>query len=75
VIRDYLPESHITAIEPSPMRAETLRTQPGIDVVETTLEEYLDGDTPGAMRRYPGHAAGRELDGRTWDEYPATVTG
>lgn len=27
-----------------------------------------------AMRRIGKRAAGRELDGRTWDEYPAAVT-
>lgn len=28
------------------------------------------GDVAGAMRRFPGKTAGRELDGRTWDEFP-----
>ncbi|MEU4576646.1 phage Gp37/Gp68 family protein [Nonomuraea sp. NPDC023979] len=33
-------------------------------------------DLPEAivMRRYPKGKAGRELDGRTWDEYPAAAT-
>ena len=27
-----------------------------------------------AMRRIGRHAAGRELDGRTWDEYPEVAS-
>jgi hypothetical protein len=44
VIRKYLPNGHITCVEPSSQRAATLRAQDGLadEVVESTLEEYLD---------------------------------
>jgi tRNA1(Val) A37 N6-methylase TrmN6 len=41
-VRQHLPDAHITAVEPSPQRAATLRTLPHLDVVEATLESYLD---------------------------------
>jgi protein gp37 len=31
-------------------------------------------DRTGVLCRVGKHAAGRELDGRTWDQYPATAT-
>ncbi len=31
------------------------------------------GDDPGAVRRYGKKAAGRVLDGRTWDEFPVAA--
>jgi trans-aconitate methyltransferase len=40
-IRRHLPHAHVTAVEPSPARAATLRRLPNIDVVEATLEDYL----------------------------------
>jgi predicted RNA methylase len=44
-VRDHLPESSITAVEPDSARAETLRTEPGVEVVESTIEQYLMGIT------------------------------
>ncbi|NAS22454.1 DUF5131 family protein [Herbidospora sp. NEAU-GS84] len=35
-----------------------------------SLERDSHGDYPGAVRRWGKKTAGRELDGRTWDEYP-----
>lgn len=40
-IRERLPKAHITAVEPNPMRAAKLRTMPGVEVIEATLEQYL----------------------------------
>lgn len=41
-VRDHLPGAWVTAVEPSPRRAATLRVQGLADeVVESTLEEYL----------------------------------
>jgi hypothetical protein len=48
-IRHHLPEAHITAVEPSAARAVTLRALPGIDVIESTLENYLAGVTVWAL--------------------------
>lgn len=48
-IQHHLPEAHITAVEPSPARAATLRAIPGIEVVETTLENYLVDVTTAAL--------------------------
>jgi predicted RNA methylase len=48
-IREHLPEAHITAVEPDPARAVTLRTQPGVEVVESALEEYLADVTARAL--------------------------
>jgi len=41
--RAHLPYAHITAVEPNPQRAATLRALPGVadEVVESTLENYL----------------------------------
>jgi hypothetical protein len=51
VIRKSLPYGHITCVEPSSQRAATLRTQEGLadEVVESTLEEYLDAVTWSAL--------------------------
>jgi protein gp37 len=35
-----------------------------------SLERDPVGDYPGAVRRWGKKAAGRELDGRTWDQFP-----
>lgn len=42
-VRKHLPAAHVTAVEPSPVRAAGLRTQAGLadEVVESTLEDYL----------------------------------
>jgi hypothetical protein len=48
-LRQHLPEAHITAVEPSPERAATLRAMPGIEVVESTLENYLAKVTTAAL--------------------------
>ena len=48
-IRCHLPEAHITAVEPCPARAATLRAVPGIEVVESTLEDYLVAVTAAAL--------------------------
>lgn len=40
-----------------------------------TWSTERNGHVPGAMRRYPGKTAGRELDGREWNEFPAPVSG
>jgi protein gp37 len=34
----------------------------------------LEGESQASIRRWGVKKAGRELDGRTWDEYPAAVT-
>jgi hypothetical protein len=39
-----------------------------------SMERDPDGEYPGAIRRWGKKRAGRELDGRTWDEYPANAT-
>lgn len=39
-----------------------------------SLERDPDGDYPGAVRRWGKKAAGRELDGREWSEYPEVVS-
>lgn len=39
-----------------------------------SLERDPDGDYPGAIRRWGKKRAGRELDGRTWDEFPEVVS-
>ena len=39
-IQHHLPDADITAVEPSAPRAATLRTLPGVHVVESTLEAY-----------------------------------
>lgn len=39
-----------------------------------SLERDPDGDYPGAIRRWGKKRAGRELDGRTWDQFPKAVT-
>ena len=59
-IRHHLPESHITAVEPSAARAATLRALPGLDVVESTLETYL------------GDVAVRALSGQ-WEPFHLVV--
>jgi tRNA1(Val) A37 N6-methylase TrmN6 len=47
-IRHHLPDAHITALEPDPDRAATLRTRTDIGHLEpTTLEAYLTGVGPG----------------------------
>jgi protein gp37 len=38
-----------------------------------SLERDPDGHYPGAVRRWGKKRAGRELDGRTWDEFPRAV--
>ncbi len=38
-----------------------------------SMERDPDGDYPGAIRRWGKKAAGRELDGRTHDAYPAVT--
>ncbi len=38
-----------------------------------SVERDPDGDYPGAIRRWGKKAAGRELDGRTHDAYPAMM--
>jgi methylase of polypeptide subunit release factors len=48
-IQCHLPEAHITAVEPSYVRATTLRTVSGINVVESTLENYLVDITTTAL--------------------------
>ncbi|MEV4197035.1 class I SAM-dependent methyltransferase [Micromonospora globbae] len=53
VVRDYLPHAHITAVEPSPERAATLRTMTDVvdDVIHAPLEGYL---TTVAMQALAG---------------------
>jgi predicted RNA methylase len=50
-IRERLPQSHITAVEPSASRAATLRALADVDVVESTLEAY---QVDAAMRAFAG---------------------
>jgi predicted RNA methylase len=46
-IRHHLPDAHVTALEPDPMRAATLRTRTDIDhLAPTALEDYLVGVGP-----------------------------
>jgi predicted RNA methylase len=59
-IRHHLPKAHITAVEPSAARATSLRSLSGVDVVESTLEEYL------------GDVTARALDGR-WEPFHMAV--
>jgi predicted RNA methylase len=48
-IRHHLPQAHITAVEPSPERAATLRGIPEVEVVASTLEDYLVEVTTAAL--------------------------
>lgn len=43
VVRNYLPDAHITAVEPSPDRAHSLRSLDAVvdEVIQATLEDYL----------------------------------
>lgn len=50
-IRQHLPQSHVTAVEPSASRAATLRALADVDVVESALEAY---QVDVAMRAFAG---------------------
>jgi protein gp37 len=61
------------------MEAAALEVNGGVEVVELETDGYIPRDhQPGDRRtwlmgRLGKRAAGREIDGRTWDEYPANV--
>lgn len=48
-IRRHLPHAHLTAVEPSAVRADSLRALHGVDVVASTLEHYLTTVTAQAL--------------------------